>query len=197
MLNTCLQSGVAEEPRDAACAVPRRQTWVQRRAVVVTYAWSHARIVDRCMFARSLADARQVAVARPCWLGTRQGTDSNEGNSMGQRVTSTGAYALGHGEREQRRLIAQSELLRSSTTQFLDEAGLAPGMRVLDVGCGTVDVTFLAAELVGRREPSAASTGRRTSWPLLSDAPRNLACGRWTFWPQTSPRPIWAARSTR
>ncbi|HKG27285.1 MAG TPA: hypothetical protein VKB09_16655 [Thermomicrobiales bacterium] len=56
---------------------------------------------------------------------------------MDKQATSSGAYAVGHGEREQRRLIVQAELLRSSTLHFLGEAGLAPGMRVLDVGCGT------------------------------------------------------------
>lgn len=68
---------------------------------------------------------------------------------MDHHATATSGYALGHSESEQQRLIAQSELLRSSTTQFLRDAGLAPGMRVLDIGCGTGDVSFLAAELVG------------------------------------------------
>jgi SAM-dependent methyltransferase len=88
---------------------------------------------------------------------------------MDQRATPTGAYALGHGEREQRRLIAQSELLRSSTTQFLREAGPAPGMRVLDVGCGTGDVTFLAADLVG---PSGTVRGLDRSADVLATARR-------------------------
>ena len=35
------------------------------------------------------------------------------------------------------------------TMRFLREAGIVPGMRVLDVGSGAGDVTFLAAELVG------------------------------------------------
>jgi SAM-dependent methyltransferase len=93
---------------------------------------------------------------------------------MDQRATSTGLYALGHSDPEQRRLIAQSELLRSSTTQFLRDAGLAPGMRVLDVGCGTGDVTFLAAELVGSagtvlgidRSADVLATARRRAGEL-------------------------------
>jgi ubiquinone/menaquinone biosynthesis C-methylase UbiE len=32
---------------------------------------------------------------------------------------------------------------------ILAEAGIRPGMRVLDLGCGAGDVAFLAADLVG------------------------------------------------
>jgi len=32
----------------------------------------------------------------------------------------------------------------------LEAAGLARGMRVLDIGCGAGDLSFLAAEVVGR-----------------------------------------------
>lgn len=35
------------------------------------------------------------------------------------------------------------------TTRLLVDAGIGPGMRVLDVGCGGGDVSFLLAELVG------------------------------------------------
>ena len=39
--------------------------------------------------------------------------------------------------------------MRPFTERLLRDAGLRPGMRVLDVGCGTGDVALLAAELVG------------------------------------------------
>src|SRR5215475_5813041 len=58
-------------------------------------------------------------------------------------------YILGHSEREIARLKAQAAELDPITRRFLREAGVVPGMRVLDVGSGAGDVAFLAAELVG------------------------------------------------
>ncbi len=58
-------------------------------------------------------------------------------------------YVLGHNERELQRLRDQARLLEPITRHYLREAGVAPGMRVLDVGSGTGEVAFLAAELVG------------------------------------------------
>jgi ubiquinone/menaquinone biosynthesis C-methylase UbiE len=59
------------------------------------------------------------------------------------------AYVLGHSERELERLRAQARLIEPITRGFFREAGIAPGMRVLDIGSGAGDVAFLAAELVG------------------------------------------------
>jgi SAM-dependent methyltransferase len=58
-------------------------------------------------------------------------------------------YALGHSARELERLSAQARVLDPLTRQLFSEAGIAPGMRILDVGSGTGDVAFLAAEMVG------------------------------------------------
>jgi len=58
-------------------------------------------------------------------------------------------YALGHSSRELDRLSFQGTVLAPYTRQFLTEAGLTPGMRVLDVGSGSGDVSFLAADIVG------------------------------------------------
>ena len=65
-------------------------------------------------------------------------------------------YFLGHSEAEMRRLILQGEILRPATERLLREAGLAPGMRVLDVGCGAGDVAMIASRIVG---PSGAVVG--------------------------------------
>jgi len=58
-------------------------------------------------------------------------------------------YALGHTEDELDRIINVGRLFGDLTEHVLRLAGLAPGMRVLDVGCGPGEVVFLAAKLVG------------------------------------------------
>jgi protein-L-isoaspartate O-methyltransferase len=59
-------------------------------------------------------------------------------------------YALGRSDDEHARLTEQANFLRPLTERFFRKAGIAPGMRVLDVGSGVGDVAFLLAELVGR-----------------------------------------------
>jgi SAM-dependent methyltransferase len=58
-------------------------------------------------------------------------------------------YVLGRSEVESQRLIKQATFLRPSTERVFRKAGISEGMRVLDLGCGAGDVSFLAAELVG------------------------------------------------
>jgi ubiquinone/menaquinone biosynthesis C-methylase UbiE len=58
-------------------------------------------------------------------------------------------YVLGHGSDEHRRLMLQSRFVGELTETVFMRAGLAPGMSVLDIGCGAGDVSFLAAAFVG------------------------------------------------
>jgi ubiquinone/menaquinone biosynthesis C-methylase UbiE len=58
-------------------------------------------------------------------------------------------YVLGHSAAELRRLEWQAELLGPYTARLFAEAGIRPGMRILDVGCGAGDVTMLVAGMVG------------------------------------------------
>ena len=56
---------------------------------------------------------------------------------------------LTHTNSELDRLIEQARFFGDLTEHVFRLAGLEPGMRVLDIGCGTGDVSFLAAKLVG------------------------------------------------
>ena len=58
-------------------------------------------------------------------------------------------YILGHDGDELDRLIDQARFFGDLTDEVLGRAGIGPGMRVLDVGCGAGDVSFLAARRVG------------------------------------------------
>jgi SAM-dependent methyltransferase len=62
---------------------------------------------------------------------------------------STKAYVLGHSAKEIERLQMQARLIGPITKQIFYDAGIAPGMRVLDVGSGAGDVAFLVADMVG------------------------------------------------
>jgi len=64
-------------------------------------------------------------------------------------ATINPAYVLGHADRELARLKMQARMVEPATRRFFREAGIEPGMRVLDVGSGAGDVAFLAAEFVG------------------------------------------------
>ena len=58
-------------------------------------------------------------------------------------------FGSGIGEDEVGRLEIQGSALAPATRMILAEAGIRPGMRVLDLGCGAGDVAFVAAGLVG------------------------------------------------
>jgi SAM-dependent methyltransferase len=70
---------------------------------------------------------------------------------MKEALAQQSRYALGHSEQELDRLSRQAEIFEPFTRQLLQQAGISRGMRVLDVGCGSGDVTLLASELVGPR----------------------------------------------
>jgi len=78
-------------------------------------------------------------------------------------------YILGHDGDELDRLIDQARFFGDLTDEVLGRAGVGPGMRVLDVGCGTGDVSVLAARRVGPtgqvlgidRAPEAVAVAQR------------------------------------
>ena len=68
---------------------------------------------------------------------------------MAPNTTSNADYVLGRTVAEHERLRRQGRLISGITRHFLEEIGLIPGMRVLDVGSGLGDVALLAARVVG------------------------------------------------
>ncbi len=123
------------------------------------------------------------------------------------------AYVLGHSDRELERLHRQAQLINPITRQFLIEAGVAPGMRVLDVGSGAGDVAFIAAKLVGAtgqvvgvdRSPTALTIARARAErqsltnvtfgeselsAMAFDRPFDAAIGRYVLCFQPDPVPL-------
>jgi cyclopropane fatty-acyl-phospholipid synthase-like methyltransferase len=64
-------------------------------------------------------------------------------------MTEVQHYSLGASEPELARLDAQAASIARPTDLFLRSAGIAPGMRVLDLGTGLGHVAFRVSELVG------------------------------------------------
>ena len=58
-------------------------------------------------------------------------------------------YDLGHAAAELERLKVQAAVMAPITRRLFEEAGIGPGMRVLDIGSGAGDVAILLADLVG------------------------------------------------
>ncbi len=63
--------------------------------------------------------------------------------------SSAADYAMGSTDRERQRLMRQGAVLRGFLATAFRAAGIGPGMRVLDLGCGVGDVAILAADFVG------------------------------------------------
>ena len=68
---------------------------------------------------------------------------------MQQTAASDPVYGMGRTEGEAHRLEEQAGLIKPATRCLFEAAGIAPGMKVLDVGCGPGDVTHLVADMVG------------------------------------------------
>ena len=71
-------------------------------------------------------------------------------------MTESDGYLLGRAASEIDRLRLQAEIYAPHSEHLFALAGVGPGMRVLDIGCGAGDVTMAAARLVG---PSGSVIG--------------------------------------
>lgn len=62
---------------------------------------------------------------------------------------SQGSYVFDRKDGDQERLIRSSEILREFTTEAFQRAGLRPGDRAIDIGCGPFGALTVLAEVVG------------------------------------------------
>jgi len=89
-----------------------------------------------------------------------------------KRQSQKGAYALATGDVAANRLRILHNNYGPGARSVLERAGIAPGMRVADLGCGVGMVTQLLAELVG---PTGAVVGVDFSGAQLEQARSLLA----------------------
>src|SRR5262249_42623865 len=68
---------------------------------------------------------------------------------MPNRHSGDPIYVMGRSADETLRLEERARFFKPLTRHLFQDAGIRPGMRVLDIGSGPGDVSFLAAELVG------------------------------------------------
>lgn len=81
-------------------------------------------------------------------------------------------YVLGHKDREIQRLVLHAEILVPIPTRLFHSAGIKPGIKILNLGCGAVDISLLAAKLTG---PDATVTAIDSSEKAILFA-RERAC---------------------
>ena len=78
------------------------------------------------------------------------GVDSLHGVEQLEMSGQARDYLFGQSAEETERLRLQAEMFAPYTTRFLADAGIAPRMKVLDIGTGAGDVALLATDLVGK-----------------------------------------------
>lgn len=95
-------------------------------------------------------------------------------------------YVLGQSTHEYERLMLQAKILRPYTEKYFRSAGVAPGMRVLDLGSGMGDVALLAGDIVG---PGGRVVGLDRDGTALENATRRAAehgCSSWVSFAATT-----------
>ena len=64
-------------------------------------------------------------------------------------MAPSGEYVLGDSVTERERLLRQAALYAPDTAALLDQLGIRPGWRAVDIGCGPLGILDLLAERVG------------------------------------------------
>lgn len=114
-----------------------------------------------------------------------QGLGQKNRQSEHQQQSAKGEYVLATGSAAANRLRILHSIYGPGARQLLLNAGIKPGMRVADLGCGVGMVTQLLAELVGRTgEVSAGSMRRATRTGAVKRRAFRIACqpslnGKW------------------
>ncbi|MFN8459272.1 MAG: methyltransferase domain-containing protein [Anaerolineae bacterium] len=85
-------------------------------------------------------------------------------------------YPIGETDSQSRRLITQAQLYNPSTRAFFQAAGISSGMRVLELGSGTGDVSLVLADLVG---PSGRVVGVELKPTAVGTARSRLSAAGW------------------
>lgn len=81
-------------------------------------------------------------------------------------------YVLGHSPDELARLERQAAIFETPTLLMLQRAGIGPGQRVLDFGCGAGDVSLLLSDFVG---PTGEVVGVDRAAEAIATARRRVA----------------------
>jgi SAM-dependent methyltransferase len=87
-------------------------------------------------------------------------------------------YVLGSTDAEIQRLDRQAASIAGPTAGLLSASGIAPGMRVLDLGTGLGHVAFQLGEMVG---PQGSVVGVDREAPLLAVAEQRRTAGNVSF----------------
>ena len=67
-------------------------------------------------------------------------------------ATSSSNYPLGGTQTELDRLLAQAAVYEPETNWLLDQIGVGPGWRAVDIGCGPIGILDLLSQRVGPRD---------------------------------------------
>lgn len=116
---------------------------------------------------------------------------------MSQNNQLAQTYMIAFSTEETQRLMKMGRLLSPSTRQLLERAGIAAGMKVLDVGSGAGDVALLAGELVG---PSGMVVGVESNPQMLEIARARVQVAglrQVSLWDRISSRPGHARKVER
>ena len=95
---------------------------------------------------------------------------------MNTTDTNRMLYPIGETDSQSRRLITQAQLYNPFTRAFFQAAGISSGMKVLELGSGTGDVSLVLADLVG---PSGCVVGVELKPAAVETARSRIAATGW------------------